>query len=397
MLFNKIVTSVLAISSSASATAIERREWKGDAKLPLNAEGRYIVDSNGDRVKLRCANWPGHMEFMIPEGLQHQSVESTAQSIKDMGLNCVRLTYSIDMALNQDVSIKESFSNAVSSINATEDEVLDLYNQVVSKNSWVDSSTRIGAYDKVASALNEQGILVDLNNHVSKSAWCCGDDDGDGFWGDKYFDTDDWIKGLQNMAEWTKAHPNVVAMSLRNEPRSSNTDQTAELMSDNFVKGSEAVGKVNKDLLIIFSGMNYDTDLSVYKSNPDCKKSAPGKAVFDVHWYKTPDSSGVENNAGFMLEENKNYTAPLYLSEWGLNLDNYNGSDDYARSVIKYATEADLDFAFWGLQGSYYYREGQLNFSETFALLSDDWSSVRNEQFMQDISEMLSVSQGPGV
>lgn len=397
MLFNKVITSVLAAVSSVSAAAIEKREWKGDAQLPLNAEGRYIVDSNGDRVKLRCANWPGHMEFMIPEGLQHQSVESIAQSIKDMGLNCVRLTYSIDMALDKDVTIRDSFSNAVPSINATEDEVMDLYDQVVSKNSWVDGSTRIQAYDKVARVLSEQGILVDLNNHVSRSTWCCDDGDGDGFWGDKYFDTDDWIKGLQNMAEWTKSHPNVVAMSLRNEPRSSNSDQTAEVMSDNFVKGSKAVGKINSDLLIVFSGMNFDTDLKIYKTNSDCKDSAPGKAVFDVHWYKTTESSGIENNAGFMLEEDKNYTAPLYLSEWGLNLDEYNGSDAYADALIKYATDTDLDFAFWGLQRSYYYREGELNFAETFALLSNDWSSVRNEQFMKDMNSMLEVSQGPGV
>ena len=44
-------------------------------------------------------------------------------------------------------------------------------------------------------------------------------DDGNGFFGDAYFDPDVWIDGLTKMATMFAGVPNVVGMSLRNELR----------------------------------------------------------------------------------------------------------------------------------------------------------------------------------
>jgi hypothetical protein len=78
----------------------------------------------------------------------------------------------------------------------------------------------------VVRSLSESGLMVILDNHVSKPGWCCGKGDGNGFFEDKYFDPDAWLDGLTKMAGMFADEPNVVGMSIRNELRGKrqNTD-----------------------------------------------------------------------------------------------------------------------------------------------------------------------------
>src|SRR4051812_46455371 len=78
--------------------------------VPLSSTSRWIVDTNGDRVKLRCVNWAGHMETNLPEGLHKQSFDYLVGWIQRQGFNCVRLTYSIDHALHPDVKVADAFT-----------------------------------------------------------------------------------------------------------------------------------------------------------------------------------------------------------------------------------------------------------------------------------------------
>lgn len=68
-------------------------------------------------------------------------------------------------------------------------------------------------------SLAKYKVMVILDNHLSKPGWCCSSNDGNGFFGDQYFNPDLWIKGLTKMASMFKGNKNVVAMSLRNELR----------------------------------------------------------------------------------------------------------------------------------------------------------------------------------
>lgn len=67
--------------------------------------------------------------------------------------------------------------------------------------------------------LGDNGIMVIIDNHISKPGWCCSSGDGNGFFGDQYFNPELWIKGLAKMATLFNGVPNVVGMSLRNELR----------------------------------------------------------------------------------------------------------------------------------------------------------------------------------
>ena len=56
-----------------------------------------IVDSQGARVKMACVNWYGaHMEGHVVNGLDRQTVSSIANTIKEIGFNCVRLPFSLE-------------------------------------------------------------------------------------------------------------------------------------------------------------------------------------------------------------------------------------------------------------------------------------------------------------
>lgn len=71
----------------------------------------------------------------------------------------------------------------------------------------------------MVSNLGDNNVMVILDNHITKPGWCCGNSDGNGFFGDQYFDPELWIKGLTRMATLFNGVTNVIGMSLRNELR----------------------------------------------------------------------------------------------------------------------------------------------------------------------------------
>lgn len=71
------------------------------------------------------------------------------------------------------------------------------------------------------SALAKNNIMVILDNQMTTPGWCCSENDGNGFFGDKYFGPEEWLKGLSAMATMFRNTKNVMGMSLRNELRGS--------------------------------------------------------------------------------------------------------------------------------------------------------------------------------
>lgn len=141
--------------------------------LPLKTDSRWILDGSGERVKFRCINWPGHLETNIPEGLDKQSIDFIADFIKQQGFNCVRLTYSIDHALNPEISVQDSFLAAASTANVSADALNKTYAQVVEMNPSVAGSTTQYVFGAVIKALWDRQVMTILDNHVSRAGWCC--------------------------------------------------------------------------------------------------------------------------------------------------------------------------------------------------------------------------------
>ena len=119
---------------------------------PLVTSGRDIKNTQGGDVVYAGANWPGHGEVMIPEGLQFQSIETIVSKIKSAGMNAIRLTYAIQMIdeiytnNGQDTTVKASFTNALGSTNGPK-----VYAEFLAANpSFDDTTTRLQVFDAVA-------------------------------------------------------------------------------------------------------------------------------------------------------------------------------------------------------------------------------------------------------
>ncbi|KAF7344904.1 Glycoside hydrolase family 5 protein [Mycena venus] len=372
--------------------------------LPLSSSSRWIVDATGARVKFRCANWAGHLEANVPEGLSSQPLETIVNWVADNGFNCVRLT-----AVLPRPSMRPSLLRSTAA--------------AAQMNPFVATSTRLEVFGAVIDALWARGVMTVLDNHVSKASWCCDFTDGNGWWdtasgifdaaNQQYFITSNWLAGLKAMAVWAQGHPGVVAMSLRNELRQI---PVLNSVSDwyKFVEQAGAeIHSNNADILIVVGGVDGAMDMSQLKSESLDTSAWAGKNVWEFHAYSFSvlysllgtDCSVVQGEygfyAGFVLSQNEAYTGPLWLSEFGVGMTGgtFEGlvqtDYDYLTCLVEYMTSNDADWSVWVLQGSYYVRQGTINSDESFGLLTTDWSTWRNSNFTSLLGAMWDVTQGP--
>jgi hypothetical protein len=111
------------------------------SNLPFSTSGRWIVDNQGKTVTYAGVNWPGHMEAMIPEGLQYQSIAQIVTKIRSIGMNSVRLTYATEMVDNiidqgGDTTIKSSMIKALGPQKGNE-----IFSRIVKNNPGFTATT----------------------------------------------------------------------------------------------------------------------------------------------------------------------------------------------------------------------------------------------------------------
>jgi len=148
----KFIPSILAAASFffllSSALPNERRQEEASTASwpdgPFRVEGRWILNASGKNVTYAGVNWSGHGEAMVPEGLQHQSVEYIVSKIKSAGINAIRLTFAIEMiddiyAKDGDADLETSFVKALGEQNGKK-----ILAQVLEKNpSFTAKTTRL--------------------------------------------------------------------------------------------------------------------------------------------------------------------------------------------------------------------------------------------------------------
>ncbi|XP_048135911.1 glycosyl hydrolase 5 family protein-like [Rhodamnia argentea] len=375
-------------------------QLKPVAAQRLHANSRWIVDEAGRRVKLACVNWPAQLQPPLAEGLSEQPADAIAKKIREMGFNCVRLTWALELHMNEtlaSLTVARSFQNL---------RLSEALAGIKTNNPSLVNLTVMEAYKSVMTILSNNKVMVILDNHITTPGWCCSDNDGNGFFGDKYFNPQVWIQGLQKMATMATGFSNVIGISLRNELRGprQNVDDWYKYMQ----RGAETVHAANPNVLVILSGLNYDKDLSFLRKRP-VSLSFTKKLVFEMHWYgfhngqawqsKNPNdvcgavSKEVMSQSVFLLEQGY----PLFVSEFGIDERGNNVNDNrYFNCLMAMAAEFDWDSAPWGLQGSYYLREGVVGVEEFYGLFNYDWSGIRNSSYLGRISALQLPFQGPG-
>jgi endoglucanase len=125
--------------------------------FPLYTNGSYIIDSSQKRVKFACVNWYGaHMGRYVVDGLDKQDLEVITDRIRNLGFNCVRLVYSLDLIY----------------LNPVVDRM------ALAMNPNFFGLKAMDIFKKVVSSISSKGLMTILNNHISKAGWCCSETDG---------------------------------------------------------------------------------------------------------------------------------------------------------------------------------------------------------------------------
>ncbi|RVW72603.1 hypothetical protein CK203_050611 [Vitis vinifera] len=349
--------------------------------LPLYTNSRWIVDEDGARVKLACVNWPSHLEAVVAEGLSKQPVAMISKKIGSMGFNCVRLTWPLFLATNQSLAsltVRQSFQRlglleSIAGFQANNPSMVDLplisayqvrhhtgmmapfyTNNYALKRGHMPRTVQ--GIDKigVVSGLADNNVMVILDNHLSKPGWCCSSFDGNGFFGDQYFNPDLWVQGLTRMATMFRGVTNVVGMSLRNELRG--PKQNVKDWYRYMQKGAEAVHSANPDVLVIVSGLSYEHRPIVRpeaRVGTDVHREISVRdALVWIHgWERLGNRQpqpvcgrvveSVMRRGGVLLEKGW----PLFVSEFGVDQRGTNVNDNrYLNCFFGLAAELDFDW-----------------------------------------------------
>ncbi|MES4893158.1 cellulase family glycosylhydrolase [Streptomyces sp. NPDC096012] len=357
---------------------------------PLSTQGRYIVDAEGHRFRLKGANWDGAQgswtgngsagdpanhhagqdSHGIPLGLDRTPLPQLMDDFRQLGLNTIRLPFSNEM-IHSTAPVPDA---------------------AVAANPGLRGRTPLEVYDAVVDALSRSGFAVILNNHTNSSRWCCGVD-GNERWNSGQSTqqwTDDWVF----MARRYASVPGVVGADLYNEVRRDVLDDPNWGLGDAHDWYSAALSAADRilteadpRLLIVIEGINW-TGIpadGLPHGRPVLTPARtlshtlvdPHKLVYSAHFYgyTGPHHSGatgigethdpryqdlgrdqlyaaLEEEAFFVEETGRHYTAPLWVSEFGIGAGETNpAARAWFTDFTDHLADRDADFAFWPLVG----------------------------------------------
>lgn len=378
-----------AAASAASATpaaagtpAALSDSWRG----PLSTRGRYIVDAEGNRFKLKSANWQGaqgswsgsgdindpashhdgEKADQMPLGLDRAPIPKILDGFHELGINSIRLLFSNEMLRDQRPVSDGS----------------------VVANPQLRGKTPLQVFDAVIAATTAEGFAVVLNNHTNTSRFCCGLD-GNERWNTSQSTAqweDDWI----GLARRYKDNKRVVGADLYNEVRRTITDDANWNWGDghDWWAASQHLGdrlltEANPDLLVIVEGINWQgIPADGLPLEPVRTLShtlvASNKLVYAAHFYgyTGPNHTGatgtgethdpryqdlsredlfatLQRQAFYVTSETgTHFTAPLWISEFGIGSDETNPqARAWFGNLVDYLIANDTDFAYWPLVG----------------------------------------------
>jgi hypothetical protein len=138
--------------------------------------------------------------------------------------------------------------------------------------------------------LADANIYLHLDNHVSQAMWCCSLTDGNSWFGDTYFNTTKWTRGLAYMANHGKNWATFSSVGLRNELRLSLTGAstlepyTWSTWATYMTAAASAVYAANPDVLIFFSGLDSDFNIEPIVGGSDLVDPLFSFHATDYEW-----------------------------------------------------------------------------------------------------------------
>jgi endoglucanase len=365
--------------------------------FPLQTSGRFILDANGQRVRLKAFNWYGaEGPDAVVGGLAYQSLASIAAQLRGWGFNAVRLLWS-----NQNYE-----TNPVVAANA------------VAANPDLAGLHFLDAFDRVVTTLAANHLMVILDNHVSHAIWCCSYTDTDGLWYNNAYPESSWLRDWQGMAARYAGQPDVIGADLRNELRCSAPNghklcaawggAAATDWHAAAERGGDAVLGANPRLLIFVEGTSYATDLSQAGALP-AKLKVPHRLVYEAHDYGFDYAASplagyddwvkrVTPRWGYLATGSK--PQPLWLGEFGT----CNTADSCVESasnkrlgfwfqiITRYIQTNGLDWCYWPANGTYSdYPNAKKAYgdAETYGILNKTWNGAALPSLLKQLQGLM--------
>ena len=364
--------------------------------LPLHTSGRYIVDAQGQRVKLAAVNWYGaeEQDFVVA-GLDFAPVAAIARQIRIMGFNTVRLPWSNQMYESNPVV-------ATARLKA---------------NPALQGMRAMDIFDAVISALAAEGIYVILDNHMSNADWCCSDTDGNGFWYNGAYPESSWLADWQGIASRYANQPAVIGADLRNEPRPANGPKWGGSVPNYdwhgaAERGGNAVLAGDQNLLIFVEGINYAADLTGVASLP-VRLNVDQRVVYSSHDYSWFHSgvgsyntlkSQLDSKWGFLLDAP--IDAPVWVGEFGtchtsascITSNTPSDSGFWFANFRRYLQERDADWSYWALNGTEATGSTRtLGAVETYGILNQSWTGVASAALLNSLQAVIPPTATPAI
>jgi endoglucanase len=333
---------------------------------PLHTSGYQILDARNHVVRLASVNWYGfdQKEF-VAGGLDHAPLGKIVEQIEAMGVNSVRLPWANETLETNPV----------------------VPDYAVRANPQFRGKHAMDVMDAVIAALADAGIMVILDNHVSRADWCCKDDDGNGLWYSPEYPEERWLADWQAMVRRYQKQVWVVGADLRNELRSGATWGGTDPGFDwrgAAQRGGNRVLAANPNLLVMVEGPQYSTDFTAFASLPLTLEVA-NRLVYSPHAYYSPAHTFAsyqeleqvcDARAGFLLKAAP--PVPLWVGEFGAcqNLD-CGAESQWFLWFVQYLKDRNLSWGYWPLNGTQSTGYSRAYDSlESFGLLSTDYQHI---------------------
>lgn len=360
----------------------------GNYSLPLQTKGRDIVDQHGRRFKLSSVNWYGASDIhFVPSGLDRQHRTVTAQTIRGLGFNSVRLPYADEMVIKNPIVVPG----------------------LVSANPDLIGKRALDVFDAVVEALTDAGIAVIINNHITSATWCCGIDPCDAGWSNDRLGAlcrvkqseEQWIQHWETVMTRLADNPLVIGADLRNEVRGLWGTQSW----DGWAAAAERAGNrllaIKPDWLIIVGGTESGNDLRGVAARP-VQLEVPNRVVYSAHVYswsgwgspggryakRTYPSfvNDMYRNWAYLVE---GHIAPVWIGEFGAPSQPGQGDINYWHNLLRYLKAINADFGYWAVNP----RKPKDNEHESYGLVQDDWITPVLDYRMKDMSELMRMNQ----
>lgn len=370
-------------SPVASSTVSNQLPASGTAPaFALHTSGPYVVDANGNRVRLKAINWYGaEGPDAVVGGLAYQSIGTIARELHAWGFNAVRILWS-----NQNYE-----ANPVVAGN------------LVAANPNLTGMHALDILDQVVNTLASNQLMVILDNHVSDAIWCCSDTDGNGLWYTNNYPESNWLSDWKAMAQRYANQPAVIGADLRNELRCAPSDGSklcatwggapAADWHGAAERGGNAVLSANPNLLVFAEGLSYAGDLSGVANMP-IVLNVPNRVVYEAHnygfWY--PSGSLTSYNDwvnritpqwGYLVTGPN--PQPLWIGEFGTcntadSCVNSTANTDlgfWFQSIAQYIRSNNVDWCYWPANGTLSdYPDANRAYGgvETYGLFNPAWN-----------------------